>query len=60
VSVCPSVQISCKHNSSLMDKPILIKLYTVVVYDLRMCMKEDYPDPKWEIIIRDVEYCFVI
>ena len=43
-----------------MDKLILIKCNTVVVYDLRMCMKEDYPDPKWEIIIRDVGYSFVI
>jgi len=24
-----------------MDEPILIKLYTVAVYDLRMCLKED-------------------
>ena len=31
---------SCKFNSSLMNKPILMKLYTVAVYDLRMCMKE--------------------
>jgi len=26
-----------------MDELILIKLYTVVVYDLRMCMKENNP-----------------
>jgi len=36
-----------------MDNPILIKLYTVTVYDLRMCMKEDNTGPKklWEINI---------
>jgi len=27
-------------HTSPTDGPILIKLYTVVVYDLRMCMKE--------------------
>ena len=32
---------SCKHNSSLADTLILMKLYTVVVYDLRMFIKED-------------------
>jgi len=26
-----------------MDEPIMMKLYTVVVYNLRMCMKEDHP-----------------
>jgi len=30
-----------KGNSSLMDEPVLMKLYTVV-YDLRMCKTEDY------------------
>jgi len=24
-----------------MDEPMLMKLYTVVVYDLRMCMKKN-------------------
>jgi len=36
-----SVNIYCKLNSSLMNEPILMKLYTVVVYNLRMCIKED-------------------
>jgi len=36
-----SVHMSCKHNFSLMDEAILMKLYTVAVKDLRMCMKED-------------------
>ena len=36
--VCP---MSCKHNFSLMDEAILMKLYTVAVKDLRMGMKED-------------------
>jgi len=31
----------------LMDELILMKLYTVAVYDLRMYMKEDYPSPKY-------------
>jgi len=25
-----------------MDEPNLMKLYTVAVYDLKVCMKEDY------------------
>ena len=29
-----------------MDEPILMKLYTVVVYNLRMYMKEDNTSPK--------------
>ena len=45
LSVCPSVHMSCKRNS-LTDKPILMKLYTDVVYDTRMCMKEDNHGPK--------------
>jgi len=36
---------SRKPNFSLTAESILVKLYTVVVYDLRMCMKEDYPKP---------------
>ena len=35
--VHPSVHISCKHK----DELILMKLNTVAVYNLRMCMKED-------------------
>jgi len=31
---------SLNSDSALMDEPILIKLYTVAVYYLRMCMKE--------------------
>jgi len=30
-----------------MYEPIQMKLYTVAVYDLRMCMKEDNPSPKY-------------
>ena len=29
-----------------MNEPILMKLYSVVVFDLRMCMKGDNPGPK--------------
>ena len=39
--VRPSVHMYCKLNFSLMNEPILMKLYTVVVYHLRMCIKED-------------------
>jgi len=35
--------ISRKHNFFLKDKQILMNLYTVLVYKLRKCMKEDYP-----------------
>jgi len=31
---------SCKHDSSLTDQPILMKLYTAAVFDLRMCIME--------------------
>jgi len=36
-----SVHMSCKHNSRVTDGPILMKHYTVAVYNLRICMKED-------------------
>jgi len=39
-------KMTCKHNFSLTDEPILMKLYTNVVYDLRVCMKEDKPGLK--------------
>ena len=39
--------LSCKCNSSLTDQPILMKLNTVALYKLRMCMKEDYPGLKY-------------
>jgi len=39
-SVRQSVQMPCKHNSSLTDD-LVIKLYTIVVYDLKMCKIED-------------------
>jgi len=38
LSDCPSVHMSCNPNSSLMDEPILMKLYTV--YELKMCITE--------------------
>jgi len=38
---------SCKRNFSLMDASVLMKLHTVVVYNLRMCMKEDNPGPTY-------------
>ena len=34
-----SVNFSYKHKSSETDEPILMKLYTVVVYYLGMCIK---------------------
>ena len=49
-SICPSclsVQMSCKHNSPLRDIQMLMKVYTVAVYDLRMCKKEDNPGPNY-------------
>jgi len=44
--MCLSVQMSCKRNS-LDDEPILMKLFTVAVCDLRMYMKEDNLNPKY-------------
>ena len=37
------MHISCKHNF-LTDQPLLMKLYTVVVYNLSMYVKEDKTD----------------
>jgi len=42
-SVC--VRLSIFLVSATSPVPILLKLYTVVVYHLRMCMKEDNPGP---------------
>ena len=36
MAISMSVHMSCKRNSSLKKETILMKLYTVVVYDLRM------------------------
>ena len=43
--VRPSVHISRKSNSQT-DEPILMRLYTVVVYNLRMWMKDYNPGLK--------------
>jgi len=42
-----SVQLSFKCNFSLTVELILIKGYTVAIYDLRMGMRKDNPGPKW-------------
>mgnify|MGYP000026507104 FL=1 len=50
-------------NSSLTDEPKLMKLYIVVVYDLRMCIKEGNPSPNYfkaDSIRYGMWYCFVI
>ena len=39
LSVCLSVHNVC--NYSIASEPILMKLYSFVVYDLRMCIKKD-------------------
>ena len=44
LTVCP---MSCKLNASITDWPILMKLYTVVVYHLRMCLIEDNCSQKY-------------
>ena len=54
LSISLSVQISCKRNSSLMDEPILMKLLTVGVVNLRMCMGEINPGPKNEDNSREI------
>ena len=42
-SVClpASVQMSGKHKSSSRDQQIPIKLYTVAIFDLRLCLQKD-------------------
>jgi len=42
---------SYKHNFSLNDEPIEIKLYTVTVYNLRVCMKVN--NPGWSEIFQE-------
>jgi len=37
----------CKHDSSSTDEPMLMNLLKVVVYYLRMCIKEDNPHLKY-------------
>jgi len=40
------LKLSKQTNCSLTNELILMKLYIVVVYDLRMCLKEDNPGQK--------------
>jgi len=48
IKVHPTVQkMSCKRNSFLTHELILIKLYTVVVFNLRMCIKKNNPGWKY-------------
>ena len=54
IGITLSVHISCKCNSSQIDEPILMKVYTVVLYGLRMYMKEDNPGPN---NIKGDNYC---
>ena len=42
-----SVQMSCKRSPSITDELILMKLYTVVVCDLRMSMEKDICGSKY-------------
>ena len=42
----PSIYISPRGISTLTEESLLIKLYAVAVYDLRMCIQEDNPSPK--------------
>ena len=44
--VGPSVYISLKCNYSLTDKSLVMKRYTAVVYNLKMCMTKAYPGQK--------------
>ena len=37
----------CKCIYSLNEELILLKLYTLAVYDLRMCLEEEDPGPKY-------------
>jgi len=41
LSDCPSVHMSCNPNSSLMDEPILMKLYTVQSPGGYYCKRDD-------------------
>ena len=44
--ICPSI-CPCFVSATPPSKPILMKLYTVAVYDLKVCMKEDNHDPNY-------------
>jgi len=41
------VHMSCKCDFSLTDEVLLMKLYTVAVYNLKMCMEENTPGLKY-------------
>ena len=47
MSVRLSVHMSRHCNISSTDESILTKLYTIIVNDLKMCMKEDNPSPNY-------------
>ena len=47
LSVPLSTHMPCKRNYSLTEELILLKLYTLAEYDLRMCMEEEDPGPKY-------------
>ena len=47
LSVWQSVHISCKHYSSKTDELILMEICAVVVYHMRICIKEDNPGPNY-------------
>jgi len=44
--ICPSI-CPCFVSATPPSKPILMKLYTVAVYDLKVYMKEDNHDPNY-------------
>jgi len=46
-SICLSVQMSCKHNFSQTVEMIMMKLYTVDLYNLRIAIKEYNLCPKY-------------
>jgi len=53
----------CKSNSPIPDELILIKLYTVALYGLGICMKEDNPglkNIKGDNYLCGMGYLFVI
>jgi len=54
--ICLSVHMSHKHNSSSTDEPILMKLYMVVAYDLRVSMKKVNHSQKYSREIFELTY----
>ena len=62
LSACVFFPMTCKCNCCYTDSPILMKLFTVAINILRMCMKEEDPSLKYQwrsLVVRDKTIIFL-